>query len=279
MSKIAITPNASGTGTFTIASPNSDTDRTLTLPDAAGAVVIDEAGGGSVKIDSNGNVGIGTSSPQYKVNISNADASTGFTANPLLVLTNTQYTAGTGATLGFGFTSNSIGAAITGRSVQSSAGGHLTFETRDNFGTVGERMRIDSAGRVTMPYQPAFHAYGNPVGSTVFNENDTVPFPNARYNIGNHYNTSTSTFTAPVTGIYHIWFVAFNNSSAAQRVQLRVNGSAIFGQGSATSYVDFHQSVTAYMVAGDSIKVTVTYNNTTIYQSSQHTEFGGCLLG
>ena len=39
MSKIANTPNASGTGTFTIAAPNSDTDRTLTLPDEAGTVL------------------------------------------------------------------------------------------------------------------------------------------------------------------------------------------------------------------------------------------------
>ena len=41
MSKIALTPNASGSGTFTIASPNSDTDRTLTLPDRAGSVSLD----------------------------------------------------------------------------------------------------------------------------------------------------------------------------------------------------------------------------------------------
>jgi len=39
MSKIALTPNASGSGTFTIAAPNSDTDRTLTLPDEAGTVL------------------------------------------------------------------------------------------------------------------------------------------------------------------------------------------------------------------------------------------------
>jgi subtilase family serine protease len=39
MSKVAITGNASGTGTFTIASPNSSTDRTLNLPDNSGTVV------------------------------------------------------------------------------------------------------------------------------------------------------------------------------------------------------------------------------------------------
>ena len=38
MSKISLTPNASGTGNFTIASPNSNTDRTLTLPDATGTI-------------------------------------------------------------------------------------------------------------------------------------------------------------------------------------------------------------------------------------------------
>ena len=40
MSKISIEGNASGTGTFTIASPNSNTNRTLNLPDAAGTFVV-----------------------------------------------------------------------------------------------------------------------------------------------------------------------------------------------------------------------------------------------
>jgi hypothetical protein len=40
LSKIALSGNASGTGTFTIASPDSNTDRTLNLPDAAGTVVV-----------------------------------------------------------------------------------------------------------------------------------------------------------------------------------------------------------------------------------------------
>lgn len=40
MSKVAIAGNASGTGTFTIAAPNSNTDRTLTLPDTAGTIAL-----------------------------------------------------------------------------------------------------------------------------------------------------------------------------------------------------------------------------------------------
>jgi hypothetical protein len=45
MSKITLTPNASGTGTFTVASPNSNTNRTLTLPDAEGNLVVNTGTG------------------------------------------------------------------------------------------------------------------------------------------------------------------------------------------------------------------------------------------
>lgn len=40
MSQVKIQGNASGTGIFTIASPNSNTNRTLDLPDAAGTIQV-----------------------------------------------------------------------------------------------------------------------------------------------------------------------------------------------------------------------------------------------
>lgn len=40
MSQVKIQGNASGTGIFTVAAPNSNTDRTLTLPDATGTVQV-----------------------------------------------------------------------------------------------------------------------------------------------------------------------------------------------------------------------------------------------
>lgn len=45
MSKVKIEGNASGTGTFTITSPDSSTDRTITLPDATGDLVSADASG------------------------------------------------------------------------------------------------------------------------------------------------------------------------------------------------------------------------------------------
>ena len=70
MSKVAIQGNASGTGTFSIVAPNSNTDRTLTLPDEAGTVLtsggaIDvnaSAPADSVTIDSSGNLFVGATS-------------------------------------------------------------------------------------------------------------------------------------------------------------------------------------------------------------------------
>lgn len=43
MSSIKLSPNASGTGEFTIAAPNSNTNRTLTLPDSTGTIATAES--------------------------------------------------------------------------------------------------------------------------------------------------------------------------------------------------------------------------------------------
>ena len=40
MSKIALSPSASGSGTLTIAAPNTNSDRTLTLPDSTGTIQV-----------------------------------------------------------------------------------------------------------------------------------------------------------------------------------------------------------------------------------------------
>lgn len=49
MSQVKIQGNASGTGIFTVSAPNSNTDRTLTLPDGAGTLVRDDGAGKLLK--------------------------------------------------------------------------------------------------------------------------------------------------------------------------------------------------------------------------------------
>lgn len=61
MSKVALSGNASGTGTFTIASPNSNTDRTLSLPDASGTVQVSGNPISGTTASFSGDVTLGTS--------------------------------------------------------------------------------------------------------------------------------------------------------------------------------------------------------------------------
>ena len=50
MSKIAVTPNVSGTGTITLSSPNTDQNRTVTMPDATGAMLLDSSNLNAAKL-------------------------------------------------------------------------------------------------------------------------------------------------------------------------------------------------------------------------------------
>lgn len=53
MSKVVISGNASGTGVFTVASPNSNTDRVLTLPDESGTVDTLQRSGNVIQVVQN----------------------------------------------------------------------------------------------------------------------------------------------------------------------------------------------------------------------------------
>jgi hypothetical protein len=64
-------------------------------------------------------------------------------------------------------------------------------------------MTIDNSGRVTMPSTPAFCATmsANQDNIAVYGTRKVL-FDTERFDIGSNFNTSTNTFTAPVTGKY-----------------------------------------------------------------------------
>ena len=166
------------------------------------------------------------------------------------------------------------------------AGSIIRFLTQAGGSASAEAMRIDSSGRVTMPYQPYFAAEMNGVNSYVSSGADTnLPFNSAPYNVGGHFNASTYRFTAPVTGKYamavgvindvsspvgRLMFYV-NNSADGNGVKWGINGSSTAGGGSTTA------SAVIWLNANDYVEVRSQSGAILNYQGN-HSSWTGILV-
>jgi hypothetical protein len=150
-----------------------------------------------------GNVGINTASPRALLDLG-AGSGDGSLSN-----TTSQYQVVLAAPIGTGDYGRNIGwveansnivAAINAVDNGTSSSTGLTFST-GNTSAIAERMRINSVGIVTKPYQPAFSARSSS-GWTVNSTSTDMPANTVLFNTGSHYNASTYKFTAPVGGVY-----------------------------------------------------------------------------
>ena len=152
-----------------------------------------------------------------------------------------------------------------------------------------ERMVIDSAGRVTMPYQPSFYAQHNPTSATSGSYGN---FTNEFINIGNHVSHSThggaysyTRFTCPVAGIYLVWVGNIGPSAATvQRTHLYKNG--VIASAMLRSSQDGNHGTSASLTvlvnasAGDWIAAFSLADNGGVgFYASEYSHFGVRLLG
>ena len=119
-------------------------------------------------------------------------------------------------------------------STNDSMTGHLEFHTSNGSAVTTERMRIDSAGRVTKPSNPCFcvistttQAYS---GGSIFVCNSPST-SGVCHNVGGHFNASTGVFTAPIAGRYYLSMDTgpqFGNDSPTDgwQITMEKNGSA-----------------------------------------------------
>ena len=220
-----------------------------------------------MRIDSGGNVGIGVSAPTRLLHIDGGASATYFQ------MTNTA----SGRTNADGFQIAQDGTAVE---LINRENGYMGFNTSNT-----ERMRIDSSGRVTMPYQPYFaaHATGSAAYLTVA-EGVAFPANSTVFNIGSHYNTSTYRFTAPVTGNYLFTYSTISSTAGAMsRPTFYVNGSSAFNglqfgiSGGDRGSESQATSAIIRLNANDYVDVRSQGGNL-YYYGSAHSSFTGILL-
>ena len=168
--------------------------------------------------------------------------------------------------------------------------GQLSFKTRGGSDAAPvEQLKITKEGYVTMPNQPAFLVNARQSASNIaVNANTTAQFTEEVYDVNADYNTSTYTFTAPVTGKYqfNVSLLWMNWDASANYYYLKLVTSnrtyyELFNGGERSSDVTYaygHIHVLADMDANDTAYVELFQNSgaqQTYYENQS--VFGGYL--
>ncbi len=268
------TTGVSGTD-GTVSSPavqGTDTNTGIFFP-AADTIAFAEGGTEVMRLDANGNLGIGTTQPLVKLQVGTGSAaSTNYAWFPGNVGTGSPPTMSFGLMIGSNY---SAGSSETNLIWGQGIGSAQYFAIGKTTGSAyTEQLRIDATGRVFSPNQPRF--FVNRSDTTAYN-GTVVLFNNVELNVGSCYNASTGRFTAPVAGYY--FFHATGGNANSFYFDIRKNAGNLIRAEHQTGAA-FHWLTccrTVYLATNDYVDVYASAGNTRY--DSPYAGFGGYLLG
>ena len=230
-------------------------------PDNSGNNLTLAADGSIGSLNLSGNMGIGTNTPGRHLHVKSGATN---------VVAKFESTDGIAAVE---FTDNA-GSAEVG----TSAGAVVFYPSGI------EKARISTQGYLTTPNQPSFYVYASGGGIASSNSYTTPGFDNVSHNIGNNWDTSTVTFTAPVAGLYYFHLAMYwYSTNGYSRLSILKNSSTIHHYNIKPGLSGDHsQEVSGIIVmaANDTVKPQMQSDQSNNYFRAQnHTYFEGYLLG
>lgn len=246
----------------------------------------------AVTIDTSQNVGIGTATPGVALEVWDSQSYAG-KVTQLVLKDTTAMAADTGGYMQFSgnYTTTDDQAVYGGigafkeNSTSGQYGGYVAITTRTNGSLPAERFRLNSAGLMTVPYQPCFSARQTSTGLTTATAAEQK-FDVVIFNTGSYYNASTGRFTAPVAGKYLFRFQMLTNSSSGRALcYLALNNTnnlpTVEASATALNYNDIHAMAIYDMAAGDYVSVKNADSGEALFYGSPSNQnfFIGYLIG